>query len=291
MAWVASTFAKAKINLFLHVLSRRPDGYHELESLVSFAAIGDKVTLVAGSQFSLSITGPEAQALSEDDANSIAKATDELKRRVPGLITGAFHLRKALPIASGIGGGSADAAAALRLLARLNRLSLTSDAIREAAKSTGADVPVCLENCPRHFSGIGDILGAPIAHPKLAAVLVNPRIPVPTQVIFKALNLAPGESHTAQTDTTPIGRHRTDFSLEDLARCRNDLEPPASTETPVIAAIQTLFRADKTCLLSRMSGSGATVFGLYSTRRQAAEAARRIRLAHPSYWVVDTVFG
>jgi len=148
MAWVGKARARAKINLTLHILGRRDDGYHDLESLVTFAALGDELTLVEGPSLSLSLSGPHAAALKDDADNHILKATRELQSRVRDLRVGKFHLIKTLPLASGMGGGSADAAAAMRLLAKLNNLSLDDPHVMDAAKATGADVPVCVESRP-----------------------------------------------------------------------------------------------------------------------------------------------
>ena len=194
MAWVGKARARAKINLTLHVLGRRDDGYHDLESLVTFAALGDELTLVEGPTLSLSLSGPQAHALTAGDDNHILKATRELQTRVKDLRVGKFHLIKTLPLASGMGGGSADAAAALRLLAKLNHLSLDDHRVMDAAKATGADVPVCVESRPRIMRGIGERLDTPLILPRLFAVLVNPHKTSATPEVFAKIGLARGET-------------------------------------------------------------------------------------------------
>ncbi|WP_291825619.1 4-(cytidine 5'-diphospho)-2-C-methyl-D-erythritol kinase [Bosea sp. (in: a-proteobacteria)] len=201
-----TTRARAKINLTLRVLGRRADGYHELESLVAFAGTGDALSLEPGPQLSLTIDGPRGQGLPVDDSNLILRATRALEAETGPLRTGAFHLVKRLPVASGIGGGSADAAAALRLLARLNGLSLDDPALLRAAAATGADVPVCLVSRARIMAGIGERLGSALTLPPLFALLVNPGVPVETAPVFRALGLERGQRHPPQAsppDTSP----------------------------------------------------------------------------------------
>ncbi len=201
-----TTRARAKINLTLRVLGRRADGYHELESLVAFAGTGDALSLEPGPQLSLTIDGPRGQGLPVDDSNLILRATRALEAETGPLRTGAFHLVKRLPVASGIGGGSADAAAALRLLARLNGLSPDDPALLRAAAATGADVPVCLVSRARIMAGIGERLGSALTLPPLFALLVNPGVPVETAPVFRALGLQPGQRHPLHSslpDTSP----------------------------------------------------------------------------------------
>ncbi|WP_372689373.1 4-(cytidine 5'-diphospho)-2-C-methyl-D-erythritol kinase [Bosea sp. (in: a-proteobacteria)] len=193
-----TTRARAKINLTLRVLGRRADGYHELESLVAFAGTGDALTLDPDPGLSLTIDGPRGQGLPVDDTNLILRAVRALEAETGKLRTGHFHLVKRLPVASGIGGGSADAAAALRLLARLNGLSPDDPALLRAAAATGADVPVCLASRARIMAGIGERLGPALTLPPLFALLVNPGVPVETAAVFKALGLPSGQRHPPQ---------------------------------------------------------------------------------------------
>lgn len=282
-----ATRAPAKINLTLHVLGRRADGYHDLESLVAFAGTGDDLKLEPGPALALRIEGPTAPLAGNDADNLVLKGARLLAERVEGLLVGTFHLTKRLPVAAGIGGGSSDAAAALRLLARLNGLPLSHPALREAARLTGADVPVCLEPKARMMRGAGEKLGPALRLLRLPAVLVNPRVPVETPAVFKALGLQSGEA-------LPGARHpaveaASAASLLDLLKnARNDLEPPARRIQPLIGDALGLLLDTKGCRLARMSGSGATVFGLYGDDESAAEAAKIIQRRQPGWWVKAT---
>ncbi|HEV2564405.1 MAG TPA: 4-(cytidine 5'-diphospho)-2-C-methyl-D-erythritol kinase [Microvirga sp.] len=279
-----ATRAPAKINLTLHVLGRRPDGYHELESLVAFAGTGDDLQLEPGAGLSLRVSGPTASLAGSSADNLVLKAAGLLADRVEGLQLGTFHLVKRLPVAAGIGGGSSDAAAALRLLARLNGLPLSHPAIRAAARLTGADVPVCLEPRARMMRGIGEELGALLNLPRLFAVLVNPRVPVETPAVFKALGLQPGQSMAGATHPS-VERNGL---INTLKMARNDLEPPALQVQPLIGEALALLQETSGCRLARMSGSGATVFGIYDDCEIAAEAAKVIRRTRPEWWVKAT---
>jgi 4-diphosphocytidyl-2-C-methyl-D-erythritol kinase len=283
-----TTRAPAKINLTLHVLGRRADGYHDLESLVVFAGTGDTLTLTPGESLSLVANGPTAMSAGPPDKNLVLKAARNLLERYPGLRVGGFHLLKRLPAAAGIGGGSSDAAAALRLLARLNDISLNDPAVEDAARATGADVPVCLAGCARVMRGVGERLGPTLPLPRLFAVLVNPGVPLETASVFQALGLEPGEQR--QDDAHPAVESGlvTDDLIDRLARARNDLELPALVLAPAIR--DALHRLETTpgCRLARMSGSGATVFGLFNDCASAAAAARLIRRARPEWWVKGT---
>ncbi|MBQ0823153.1 4-(cytidine 5'-diphospho)-2-C-methyl-D-erythritol kinase [Microvirga sp. HBU67558] len=279
-----ATRAPAKINLTLHVLGRRADGYHELESLVAFAGTGDDLRLQPGAGLALEVDGPTAALAGSGADNLVLKAARLLADRVEGLRLGTFHLTKRLPVAAGIGGGSSDAAAALRLLARLNGLPLSHPAVQDAARLTGADVPVCLEPKARMMRGTGAEIGASLDLPRLFAALVNPRVPVETPAVFKALALQPsqrlaGEGHPS------IERSGL---IDALQAARNDLEPPALRLQPLIGEALGLIRRTKGCRLARMSGSGATVFGLYDDCETAAEAAKAVRRARPDWWAKAT---
>ena len=291
MAWVGKTRARAKINLTLHILGRRKDGYHELESLVTFAAFGDELTLVEAPQLSISLSGPQSAALKNDANNHILKAAHLLAERVKNLRVGKFHLVKSLPLASGMGGGSADAAAALRLLAKLNHLSLDDPRIRETAKNTGADVLVCLESQTRIMRGIGDVLDTPIILPRLFALVVNPLKTSATPDVFAKIGLARGEQNNI-----PSHPHFTDQMSEDafhsaLTKGRNDMEVAAIALQPIIGDVQNAIASLPSCQLTRMSGSGATVFGLFPSCRATAIAARLLKRQQPDWWIKPTLFG
>ncbi len=285
---VLATRAPAKVNLTLHVLGRRADGYHELESLVVFAGVADRLELIPGQGLSLKVRGPTAGTSGPTSDNLVLRAAHALAGRVPGLRLGTFRLTKNLPAAAGIGGGSSDAAAALRLLAQLNHLPANDARVAEAARSTGADVPVCLDPRPRMMCGVGERIGPPLALPPLFAVLVNPRVSVPTPEVFRRLARPPGEVGPSDHPAVPEGVAAADL-LEFLEDGRNDLEPPAMAAEPMIGAALTRLRAHEECRLARMSGSGATVFGLFDDCRAAARAARSIRSAQPAWWVKATV--
>ncbi|WP_262272955.1 4-(cytidine 5'-diphospho)-2-C-methyl-D-erythritol kinase [Microvirga yunnanensis] len=279
-----ATRAPAKINLTLHVLGRRADGYHALESLVAFAGTGDDLRLAPGAVLALAVDGPTAALAGSGADNLVLKAARLLAERLEGLRLGTFHLTKRLPVAAGIGGGSSDAAAALRLLARLNGLPLSHPAVREAARLTGADVPVCLEPRARMMRGTGAELGAALTLPRLFAVLVNPRVPVETPAVFQALGLQPGQRLAGEVHPAIEPRGLIDA----LRAARNDLEPPALRLQPLIGEALGLLGRTTGCRLARMSGSGATVFGLYDGWGTAAEAARTVKHARPDWWVKAT---
>jgi 4-diphosphocytidyl-2-C-methyl-D-erythritol kinase len=283
-----TTRAPAKINLTLHVLGRREDGYHALESLVCFAAAGDTVSLVPGPELSLTVDGPQAALAGAEADNLVLKAARLLRERVDGLKVGAFRLTKRLPVAAGLGGGSSDAAGALRLLARLNALPPSDPSLAEAARLTGSDVPVCLDPRARMMRGAGEAVGPALRLPRLFCVLVNPRVPVGTPAVFRALGLVSGERHAGAAHPA-IGPNATASELLPLLRvARNDLEAPARALEPVIGDALALVAGTPECRLARMSGSGATVFGLYEDRNAAASAARALRDARPDWWIRAT---
>jgi 4-diphosphocytidyl-2-C-methyl-D-erythritol kinase len=282
--------APAKVNLSLMVLGRRADGYHALDSLVTFAAAGDRLTLTPGKLLSLRVRGATAEQAGPIEDNLVVKAANALAREIPGLRLGRFTLDKRLPVAAGLGGGSSDAAAALRLLARANRLPLDDARLRRVARRTGADVPVCLDPRPRRMRGIGDVLSAPLAIPPLAAVLVNPGVAVPTKDVFAILGLKPGRGVRRAARARPLPRGWDDL-IEALAGERNDLEPPAITLQPVIATVLASLRKQPGCGLARMSGSGATCFGVFASARAAAAAARDLSERRPRWWVKATLLG
>jgi 4-diphosphocytidyl-2-C-methyl-D-erythritol kinase len=291
--------APAKINLNLRVIGRRPDGYHEIESLVAFAGVADDLSFTPARNLTLAVAGPTAAASGRVSDNLVLKAADALAERVAGLKLGGFVLSKRLPVAAGLGGGSSDAAAALRLLARANRLAGDDPRLMQAARATGADVPVCLSSRPRLMRGIGDVLSDPLRLPPLPAVLVNPGVAVVTKDAFAALRAGPvrhgdedGASATTQSarmpTSDPCPRGLAEL-LATLAKDRNDLEQPAIALAPIIADVLAALRKSEGCRLARMSGSGATCFGLFETARAATMAARELRTRHPTWWIRATV--
>jgi 4-diphosphocytidyl-2-C-methyl-D-erythritol kinase len=198
-----AALAPAKINLTLRILGRRADGFHELESLVAFAPFGDRVTFWPDKRLDLKVSGPMAAGAGPSADNLVLRAARALAERIEGLTLGRFALIKQLPSGAGLGGGSADAAAALRLIAKVNRLGLDDARIHDAARATGADIPVCLDPRPRVMRGIGEILSAPLALPKLGILIVHPGLAVPTGPVFNALGLAPGEQFAAAPPALP----------------------------------------------------------------------------------------
>lgn len=288
---VRSELAPAKINLTLHVHGRRPDGYHELESLVVFADVTDALTLDPAAPFGLSVSGPTAQVSGPIETNLVVRAARELQARIPDLKLGAFDLAKHLPAAGGIGGGSSDAAAAIRLLAHLNGLSLDDRRIFEAARAVGADVPVCVEGKPRMMSGAGERLGPVLNLPRLNAVLVNPGPPVATQDVFAEMGLQPGQKVTAPPHFQIASAIRAETLLALLNEGRNDLQPAAIRRLPVIGEVIAALQNQPDCRLARMSGSGATCFGLFPTLGAAFEAVRNLRRDHRSWWIQPATLG
>lgn len=280
---------RAKVNLTLRVIGRRVDGYHELESVVAFADCADRLSLEPGSALDLTMTGPLAQACGETSDNLVLKAAHLLGERVPGLKIGRFTLDKVLPVAAGIGGGSADAAAALRLLAQANGLTVGDARLIEVAQLTGADVPVCLGSRACVMTGVGEAL-LPLSLPELPCVLVNPRVPVATRDVFNALGLRHGELLVGATDVIratawPEQGASVEDWVEVLAASSNDLEAPAMRIQPVIGEVIAALNATDGAWLARMSGSGATCFAIFENTAEAQAAAQKIQLDHPPWWV------
>lgn len=263
-------FAPAKVNLTLHVTGQRADGYHLLDSLVVFAGVGDRVSVEEAPDLSLSLTGPEAEGLEAEEDNLVLRAAHAM-----GVSRAAISLNKVLPVASGIGGGSADAAATLRALARLSDAGLP-DATKVLA--LGADVPVCLQGHPRRMSGIGDVLTDIPTLPALEILLVNPRVHVPTPVIFQGLTEKDNPGMAAELphwpDAQAFGRW--------LAQQRNDLLAPAQAAAPEIGEVLAVL-GDLGPLFHGMSGSGATCFALFAPG-QAEAALRVMQTRHGAWW-------
>ncbi len=282
-----SETAPAKVNLTLRVLGKRADGYHDLESLVAFTALADRLTLRLGVPLALSVSGPTAGQAGPVADNLVLKSSRALAERVSGLRLGAFELTKLLPAGAGLGGGSSDAAAALRLLARANDIPLGDARLAAAALATGADVPVCLDLKPRVMRGVGEILSAPVALSTLAVVLVGPGFPLATRDVFAALGLAPCERRCEPCADAAIPSDEKAL-LAFLAEHGNDLEAPARTLAPAIAGLLAALREQPGCRLARMSGSGTACFGLFASPAEAAAAAQRLKAADPNWWVQAT---
>jgi 4-diphosphocytidyl-2-C-methyl-D-erythritol kinase len=280
---------RAKVNLTLRVIGRRTDGYHDIESVVAFADCADRLTLTPGSELTLQMSGPLAQACGATSDNLVLKAARLLGESVPDMKVGSFTLDKVLPVAAGIGGGSADAAAALRMLAQLNGLSLDDERLLEVALATGADVPVCLASRACDMTGVGETL-MPVSLPIMPCVMVNPCVPVATRDVFDALGLRNGELLVGATDVFrgtdwPEAGASVEDWVEVLAADTNDLEAPATRIQPVIGKVIAALNATNGAWLARMSGSGATCFAIYENTADAGRAAAKIRLDHPDWWV------
>ena len=285
--------APAKVNLTLRVLGRRADGYHDIESLAAFADVGDRLALTPGDALTLTVVGPSAAQTGAEADNLVTEAARALAARIPGLCAGAFRLQKNLPVAAGLGGGSADAAAALRLLAQTNKLAPDDPRLRDAARATSADVPVCLDPRARLMRGIGEILSAPLPLPRLHALLVNPGVAVPTKLVFSGWR--PSANPIRALDSTAdfaVPKMQNEEQLLDwLVGEANDLETAAIALEPVIAEVLASLRAAAGCRLARMSGSGATCFALFASAAETATAGQTLRTQFPDWWISETVLG
>ena len=265
--------APAKVNLFLHVTGRRADGYHVLDSLAVFGPAADQLSATEDDALSLTLGGPFGGALSAEPDNLVLRAARALAAGRP--LGARLHLEKHLPVASGIGGGSADAAAALRLLNRIWGLGLDEAALAALALPLGADIPVCLASRPARMQGVGEVISAAPVLPEFGLALVNPGVPVATPDVFRAR-----QGGFSPPAILPARWPSAARMAEDLGRLSNDLEAPALCLCPVIAEVLGALRAQPGCLLARMSGSGATCFGLFATAAQAEAAAQ----AMPGNW-------
>ncbi len=293
---VAAITAPAKVNLTLKILGRRPDGYHELESLVVFAdQPADRMTVTLAPETSISVTGPFKQFIGPD--NLVLTALEHLRANAPGLQLGTVDLEKAIPVAAGLGGGSADAAALLRAVRQLNPDIDSTIDWQSLAANLGADVPVCLESSASKMRGIGERVCPLPAFPEIYAVLVNSQTPVPdnkTQTVFAKLAAPPlkpqSEHHgTAHEHSDPEHNLTSlDAVLNLLQQHGNDLEHPATKVMPEIATIKAQINQTNGCEVARLSGAGPTCFGLYKTRSEAEAAASDIAGQQPDWWVTAT---
>ena len=271
----AHVFAPAKINLTLHVTGRRNDGYHLLDTLVSFASFGDRLVVRPSAAMSLTVDGPEAAGVPTDDTNLVLRAA----RLVAGSQGYALGLTKSLPAASGIGGGSSDAAAALRAVIGLGGDGRASS--QPEVLALGADIPMCLWPAPLRARGIGEHIEF-IQLPEIPVVLINPRVPVPTGAVFSGL--ASRENEPMQ-DVLPEFSEGLPQLFAWLSGQRNDLEAVACGVAPEISRVLQALGQQPGCGLARMSGSGATCFGLFETEAGAVVAAERLQRDYPGWWV------
>ncbi|MEO0809614.1 MAG: 4-(cytidine 5'-diphospho)-2-C-methyl-D-erythritol kinase [Pseudomonadota bacterium] len=287
--------AYAKINLNLEVLGLRPDGYHELVSLVAFARdVFDVVTVTPAGKFSLVVSGPSGQHI---DGDNLVLQAAEQAATIPAVSQqpGRIDLIKNLPVAAGLGGGSADAAATLRAIARLNAIDDIETAFAGLCPKLGADVPVCLQSGDAQAAlmwGLGEQVWRPtgaggLLPPGLSALLVNPGQPVPTGAVFRALAASPLEDVPSAPDKPGPFKTTTEL-VRFLQNSRNDLEKPARSITPLINDVLCALRTQPDCQLARMSGSGATCFGLFEDLSQAETAKARLAAQQTNWWLATT---
>lgn len=281
--------ARAKINLFLHVGARRTDGLHDLSSWVAFAEIGDY--LVAdqiASDIGLNVEGPYGEAVPLGTDNLVLQAAYMMRAEAEGQRAGSpgaeLYLEKNLPIASGIGGGSADAAATLHLLNELWALKLSGQQLMEIGASLGSDIPVCVYNRSALVAGRGELVKPGPELPPIAIVLVNPGVELPTGPVFQGLTRRTGASPVFVPDEVMDAAHLAKV----LSATTNDLEEPALALAPVISDVLKVLKAVPGSLMSRMSGSGATCFGIFADDAAAQTAAIALKRARPNWWIAAT---
>jgi 4-diphosphocytidyl-2-C-methyl-D-erythritol kinase len=280
---------RAKLNLTLEVLGRRADGFHELRSLVAFGSLGDQVELDPDGPLGLTVEGRFAGALDGD--NLIVKAAKLVSNKVPGLTLGRFRLVKLLPVASGLGGGSADAAAALRLIARANDDALVDATLAELAPQLGSDVSVCLNSRPALISGRGEKVEPVASFPSCGVLLANPGRPLATEAVYAALGadvLVGSPRHDAETLD-----FNGDFEalLAYVAPRGNDLERPAAQLVPEIREVLAALLALDRVRLARLSGSGPTCFALFPSESDATRAGARLAAEFPKWWIAASALG
>lgn len=277
--------APGKVNLYLHVVGRRPDGYHLLDSLVAFVEAGDEIAVRAAGALSLVVEGPYAGALEADDDNLVLRAARLIGAEFGVSQGAAITLTKNLPVAAGLGGGSSDAAATLDALVSLWGIDANEAVMMRLTAALGADVPVCRLGATAHMSGIGEVLAPVSALPPCGVVLVNPGKPLSTPTVF-------GGRRGPYSQADPVSGELN--SAEELVRAlegrRNDLTAPACDQLPEISDVLKALGDDPACLLARLSGSGPTCFGIYADAARSRQAADRIAGAHASWWVRPTRF-
>jgi len=283
---VIEELAPAKLNLFLHIIAKRLDDYHEIQSLAVFPNLQDRVEVSLGKRLTLKIVGPFADQLKSESATAdnlvirAARALQESLGETPGA---KITLHKNLPIASGIGGGSADAAATLKALMGLWGMTPDLTTVKKIARSLGADVPVCLSSRPSLMGGIGTRIELPPPLPQLAFVLVNSGSQVSTEEVYRRLNWK--QAVRKGPVTVPYEFEETADLINFLKKCRNDLQGPALDIAPEIGKVLSVLSSQRGCRLTRMSGSGATCFGVFANMRSAEKAKQIIAEAYPKWWV------
>lgn len=277
----------AKINLTLDVLGRRADGFHEIESLVAFAALGDQIELEPGDRLALAVEGPFAGALDSD--NLVLKAAEVAKALRPALRLGRFRLIKTLPVAAGLGGGSADAAAALRLLARANQGTLSKSDIAALAPKLGSDVTVCLDSRPALIKGRGECVKSVSGFPSCGVLLANPGILLATQAVYAKLEAPP--LSTPSEGRAPDFAGDFDRLIDHVTARDNALEVPATQLAPVVKQVLAALADLDGARVVRLSGSGPTCFALFETEDEARCAAAALSAAHPDWWIAANTLG
>jgi len=276
---VLRELAPAKLNLYLHVTGKRPDGYHLLDSLVVFADIADKLEVTPADKIALSIVGPYADRIDAKD-NSVLKAADVLRTHFKIKTGAALTLHKNLPVGAGLGGGSADAAAALKLLARFWKVKPAVQELHKLGLPLGADVPVCLHSTASYVSGIGEVVEPSPVVTGLYAVLVNTGEPLLTAAVFAQH----GEAFSSAM-RHPHSFDSPEACVQFLQKSKNDLQNTAVKLMPGIKEALGALGETKECALARMSGSGGTCFGLFTDQKTAQEAAQKLAEVHPEWWV------
>ncbi|HHG91302.1 MAG TPA: 4-(cytidine 5'-diphospho)-2-C-methyl-D-erythritol kinase [Devosia sp.] len=282
--WITG-FAPAKVNLALHVIGQRPDGLHQLQSLVVFAGTGDRLLARAGTQDSLVIGGPFAGDLDGGEQNLVLAVIDAYRERFPARLPQGIEVRltKNLPVAAGVGGGSSDAAAMLRILEQLAETPPPRSGLIELAAQLGADVPVCLSAHAQLMQGVGEKLHRFSGLPRACLVLINPGVAIPTQAVFDHLV----DKRNSHLPTPPPGFSSARALADWLQTTRNDLVCPARKLVPEIEEVTDFLEQQQECLFTRMSGSGATVFGLFGDKHQAAPAVKAAQKLWPQYWIAS----
>ncbi|MEM8744678.1 MAG: 4-(cytidine 5'-diphospho)-2-C-methyl-D-erythritol kinase [Pseudomonadota bacterium] len=278
--------ARAKVNLTLKVLGRRADGFHQIESLVAFASDGDRLEFAPGDKLELSIEGAFGDKLQGD--NLVLQAARLLGQRTPGIPAGTFRLVKRLPVAAGVGGGSADAAAALRLMQRASQTVVSTTDMSAVAEALGSDVPVCLLSRAALMRGRGEDVSPVDAMPALPAVLANPGAELGAGEVYAALDVAPVANHSESSPGTPPSFDTSEQLVELVRSVGNDLADAAIGLAPVIGEVRAELAATDGCLVAEMSGSGSTCFGIYGSVEEAQKAASNLTERHPDWWIIST---
>ena len=269
--------AHAKVNLTLHVVGQRANGYHELQSLVCLTEFGDQIHLSPAADFSFQVIGPNASGIPVDESNLVVQAAKFMAQKHSKSLDCHIILEKNLPMASGIGGGSSDAAAVMRALSQYFSVPLPNV---DELMTLGADIPVCMTTGLTLMEGAGEDVTQLSAAPNWGVVLVNPNVGVSTPAVFNALN---SKRNLPMQD---VAENCVDIAW--LGDQRNDLEPPAMAMVPEVGAVVEAISAAPHCQMARMSGSGATCFGVFADIKHANAAAERLQRAHPDWWVVST---